>query len=448
MNPMPGMIRYDRKDKVTGQLVHVYQHRSGFKIDLIPKSGFKNKYASFLVPYGAEHLRYVDRYSGDAIQAELGTAHFLEHCIFSSIDSSGIMGKLSALGADTDAYTTSTYTLYSFTCVEAFTEALELFFRAIFSPEFSDEKTLREQEIIYSELNMYKEDLSTVASRMLMQGLYKNPELYEDIVGTPESISRITTRDLRRFHKNLYSPAVMSLVLVGSFDEEEQMLRRIAEQLEIFFGSGMRFPEVLPIRVADEGVINPYQRLELPSQTSSFCLAYKNQRRPGEPQRNGNEIIKSRMSGRLVTEMFIGSGSPAFEELYAEGLIDESLTIEYVVEPEYAYLTIGGDSLQPERAAEKVAARLEGFIRGGVYDDRRMEQLLRSSVGDFLRSLDDVELCGDAAVRTRLRHLEFSDYASIFYSLNGREMLKELDFLKPENCARVIVHGRQNGRRR
>lgn len=446
MNPMPGMIRYERKDRVTGQMVHVYQHRSGFKIDLIPKPGFKNKYASFLIPFGAEHLNYIDRASGEAVRAKLGTAHFLEHCIFSATDSSNIVTQLSALGVDTEAYTTSGYTLFSFTCVESFARALELYFRAIFSPEFSDEKTAREKEIIQTELNMYKEDLSTVAERILMQGLYSHPALYEDIIGTPESITQITTADLRKMHKNFYTPSCMSLIMVGSFEDEEKIIRSIAENLEIYGGSSLRYPEILPLRMPDEGVIRAEQRLELPSSTSSFWLAYKNPLTPGQGYRDGSEILRGSMNGRLVSHMLIGRGSAAFEELFDEGLTDESLSISYTVEPSYAYLTISGDSLQPERAAEKLARRFEEYIRCGAFDEKRMNELIRSSLGDFLRSLDDVEQCGEAVVRTRLRHLEFSDYAAIFNSLQGREMLKELSFVRPENRAKVLVHGR-TGRR-
>lgn len=91
MNPMPGMIRYDRKDRVT-VIIHVYQHRSGFKIDLIPKPGFKNKYCSFLIPYGAEHLQYRDRFGGELVQAELERRIF-GHCIFSNFDESGIVAS-------------------------------------------------------------------------------------------------------------------------------------------------------------------------------------------------------------------------------------------------------------------------------------------------------------------------------------------------------------------
>lgn len=444
MNPMPGMIRYDRKDRVTGQIIHVYQHRSGFKIDLIPKPGFKNKYCSFLIPYGAEHLQYRDRFGGELVQAELGTPHFLEHCIFSNFDESGIVTKLSALGVDTDAYTTSTYTLYSFTCVKSFNEALELYFRAVFTPEFSEEKTKREKEIIAAEINMYKEDLSTAAERVLMQGLYRHPVLYEDILGTHESLHKIKTDDLRRMHKNLYTPSTMSLILVGSFEEEEEMIRRISEWLEIYAGGGMRYPEVLPLSLEEGEPVIPEQRLELPASTSSFWIGYKNPLSAREHHRDGNEILRGRLSGKLLSQMLIGPGSRLFEELYAEGLIDESLTIDYTVEQAYAYLTIFGDSLQPERAADKLCSRFEEYIRLGAFDEKRMNELIRSNLGDFLRSLDDVEQAGEAVVHTRLRHLEFSDYASLFFSLGGREMLKELDFVRPEYRTRVIVHG--NGR--
>lgn len=445
MNPLPGIIRYDRKDRVSGQFVHVYQHRSGFKIDLIPKEGFRNKYAGFLIPYGAEHTRFRDIEDGSEVHAELGTAHFLEHCLLSSQDSSGIMSALTALGVDVDAYTASDHTLYSFSTVESFDEALYLYFKAMFAPEFNDEKTEREKEIINAEYNMYKEDLSSVASRVLLRNMYRIPELYEDILGTAESISRITTSALEQMHRNFYTAATMSLVLVGSFDETA-LITKIAGWLDELAGNGKHRPEIMPLVESEGGVVSAEQRLELPYSTSSFWLGYRSKMRNGSARREGSELLRSRVAGQLVLAMLIGPGSQAFEEFYADGLVDESLSFSYTVEPEYAYLMISGDSMQPERAAEKISRRLEGLVKDKIYDDNRMTELIRSSLGRFLRSLDDVSRCGEAAAKIRLSHLEFSDFASVYYHAQNPAMTEELSFVRAENRASVIVHGRKKGR--
>lgn len=44
----------------------------------------------------------------------------------------------------------------------------------------------------------------------------------------------------------------MSLILVGSFEEEEEMIRRISGWLEIYAGGGMRLIEVLPLSLEGE----------------------------------------------------------------------------------------------------------------------------------------------------------------------------------------------------
>ncbi len=467
MIPLAGMIRYDRKDRVSGQQVHVYQHHTGFKIDIIQKHGFQNKFAGFLVPFGSQHTLYRDKKSGQFMRTPLGTAHFLEHCILSGEDPA--MSRLTSLGVDTDAYTAATHTFYSFTCVDSFAEALELHFQAIFRPDLNDAKTRREAEVINAEYSMYKEDLSTVAGSILLRGLFSSPEMYEDILGNAESIDKITTEDLKRMHENYYTPQNLSLILVGSF-QEEAMIKAVSSWLDALNGApeasgsseqggergaaalaGNSYPNYVDYRESgiyiplenDDRVLVHEQRLELPSSTSSFWLGYRAKISHGSERRNGHELVGSRLTGELLLDMLIGPGSEAFEIMYQAGLLDESLTYQYLVEPDYAYLFISGDSRQPERAAELIAQHLERGVSERLFDEKRMNELLRSKLGAYLRSLDDVSECGEAAARIRLAHLEFTDYSSVFYKSPDRTMFDELDFVTPENRAKVIVHGRR-----
>lgn len=440
MIPLTGMIRYDRKDRVSGQQVHVYQHHSGFKIDIIQKVGFQNKFAGFLVPFGAQHTRYKDRATGEMVQAELGTAHFLEHCILSGEDPAAI--RLTSLGVETDAYTTTTHAFYSFTCVNSFAEALKLHFDAIFHPDLNDTKTRREAEIINAEFTMYKEDLSTVASSILLRSLFSTPEMYEDVLGNAESIDRITTADLEKMHRNFYIPQNLSLILVGSFDEDSLIKELSAWLDEVTPNEHIQTDIHIPLE-NDNRVLVAEQRLELPSSTSSFWIGYRDKMSFGHERRNGHELMGARLAGDIVLDMILGSGSADFETMYQDGLLDESLTYQYIVEPDYAYLVISGDSRQPERAAERLTHILESRIASGEFDESRANELLRSKLGGYLRSLDDVTECGEAAAGIRLAHLEFTDYSSIFNKTPDRTMLEELHFVKPANRAKVIVHGRR-----
>ena len=183
------------------------------------------------------------------------------------------------------------------------------------------------------------------------------------------------------------------------------------------------------------------QRLELPSKVSAFYLGYKKPYPEGAKSYGGRELVYARLAGALVTEMLIGEGSNCFEEFDEQGLIDESLSIQYYVEQGYSHLVIRGDSKQEERAAELLADRLEEYIRLGAYEEKRMQEISRAKMGVFLRQMDDVKTLGAMVANLRSYRLEFSDYASLFNQITGRDLVEELSFVKEENRALVLVHG-------
>lgn len=445
MNYIPGVIRYDRKDRVIGQVLRFYQHQSGFRIDLVQKRGYKNKYAAFLVPYGAEHVRYEE--DGMVKSFALGTPHFVEHMLLSSVETSGPLYELTKLGVQVDATTSNNQTLFSFSAAEHFEEALVQLTNVILRPDFSEEVLVKERDIIQSELFMYKEDVSTVASQILLRNMYESMEIHEDILGNSQTIRSITRDDIKRCYQLLYHPSNMTLILVGNFSEpeEETIVTNIASFLDMYCPKADSKKKILHVKEHNSNILQTFQQVELPSSTSSFWIGYKKPISNEQHNYGGKELIRARIAGNLVLNMFLGPGSTLFDRLYTDGLLDESLTLNYVVEQEYAYVTIAGDSLQPEKVCDRLCQQLEEYIRLGAFDDKRMNELMRSNIGTFLRDMDDLTLLGEAVAAIRRNNMEFSDYASIFEQVQGRELLDELSFIKEEQRAIVVVHGKEKG---
>nr|WP_277871666.1 insulinase family protein [Streptococcus lutetiensis] len=55
----------------------------------------------------------------------------------------------------------------------------------------------------------------------ILENLYPQTALAQDIAGTQESIANISVVDLKENHDVFYSPQEMTLLVVGNFDKED-----------------------------------------------------------------------------------------------------------------------------------------------------------------------------------------------------------------------------------
>ena len=94
-----------------------YQHKSGLPVFVFPKK-MTATYALFATDFGA-----VDNAPPTVGMAPLpdGVAHFLEHKLFTNEDGSDAFEDFSAIGADANAYTSHTRTVYLFSATEKIT---------------------------------------------------------------------------------------------------------------------------------------------------------------------------------------------------------------------------------------------------------------------------------------------------------------------------------------
>ena len=122
MSTYRGFVRTDRKDSISQNMMYSYRHQSGFHVSFIAKPGFVRKFAAFGIPYGAADLRFTSeadfhRYREakaeaktdlppmEIVEVATGSAHYLEHCIFSQDNEGGLMVQISALGVQANAFT-------------------------------------------------------------------------------------------------------------------------------------------------------------------------------------------------------------------------------------------------------------------------------------------------------------------------------------------------------
>ena len=124
---------------------------NGLTVCVVPKPGYRRKYAFFAARYGGMDTRF--RLDGAWRDTPAGIAHYLEHKMFDTKDGSA-MQDLAKNGAEPNAFTASSLTGYYFDCTEHFEENLKILLRFVSTPYFTQESVEKERGIIGQEIRM------------------------------------------------------------------------------------------------------------------------------------------------------------------------------------------------------------------------------------------------------------------------------------------------------
>lgn len=419
-------------DPLTKHVLKTYHHQSGFVIKILPRPGFSRRFAALTVPYGSIHTTFIR--DGQHVTVPDGSAHFLEHCVFSRDDEGGLLGRLSALGASANAYTSHTHTLYYFSSVADFGTGLELYLDSVLNPYLEEDRVEAERPVILAELDQYLDDPDTVCYVQLLNHLYAKHPVRQDIGGTAESVRTIQSGHLKAIWSTFYQPSMLSLTLVGDLDETA-ILQSLAMRLQAARPVSGR--AVLPDEPAkpDTTVASRVMDVAAPS----FLVGIKDPTiLPQQPLTGRDLVLRQRMA-RLAFDTLLSPASLLYENLFDRGLINDSFGYHYACEPSFAFLAAGGESKDPQAAGEALIAGLQAAWRRGL-DPDLFEIQKRAAAGDFVRSLDSIEHSGLVQAQCNQHGLDLFDYPALYDKMDAAMAWEQLSFLgNPDSYTLSII---------
>ncbi len=115
---------------------------------------------------------------------------------------------------------------------KALTEDVELLFRltsdSLRNPSFNQEYIGRLRNQLITGLTIRDQDTSEMASLLLDQHLFPDHSYGQPIDGHIETLQSISRSDIVQFHRQVYSPADMIIVVAGAIDRQE--IRDLSEK--------------------------------------------------------------------------------------------------------------------------------------------------------------------------------------------------------------------------
>ena len=414
-----------------GETLFTHVAENGLTIKVIRKPGFTRKMAYFVTDFGSVHTDF--EWEETIYHAPAGIAHFLEHKMFELLGRD-VSAEFAALGANVNAFTTYDMTAYYFSCSDHFTESLKLLLEFVSTPYFPYESVEREMGIIDQEIGMNEDAPETCVFENLMQILYKEHPIRVPILGTRESLRRITPELLTACHRAFYTPANMILCVIGDVEPEE--IVSLAEQM---LGKE-RKPVGKKLRPWNEEmkVEKPLRKEIMEVAMPMFQTAFK-----CEPVVKGRTAMEAEIIGDLAAEALFGESSALYLELYEKGLIDASFGGGFEAVDGSAMFTCAGDSEQGEAVVAAILNQAKRLVANGIPEEDFL-RMKRSSIGRRMRELDSFDNTRFRLCAYHFEGFEYFEFPEVYATVTADQVLDFIARVVTEaRCSLSIIHPKE-----
>lgn len=153
-----------------------------------------------------------------------GTAHFVEHMLFKGTKhytAKELNKQMDGIGGSWNAYTDSEETKYYCTLASDYWKVgANSLLDIIWHHTLPKDEVEKERNVILEEIMMYEDDPQSFVFEELTRFLHEKEPQKQSIIGSEESVKRITRDDLVRFIDEFYQPNNLVFVATGNVNHE------------------------------------------------------------------------------------------------------------------------------------------------------------------------------------------------------------------------------------
>ena len=358
-----------------------------------------------------------------------GLAHFVEHTIFKGTDkrrSWQISSRMETIGGEINAYTSKEETMVYTNAPSGYEErAMELLADLITSSRFPKEEIDREREVIIEEIHSYLDSPTDSVYDEFEELAYKGSGLAHNILGSPESVKRLSGEDCRRFLDRFYTPSNMVMYCCTSLAPEK--IERLAFK---YFGMMKEMPDV-------------HKR-----ETPPGMIAFDQTRDRGNHQ--ANTIVGARLFGRCDPRRFSlfllnnYLGGPCMNSRLNRELrekrgyvytVDSSISL--MSDAGLMLIYFGSDPTTVKRCRKIISQELDRLVQNRL-PSSTVEKMKRQYCGQLLVSSDHVENRAMSLAKSMMYFDEVHDITTTtehIMQVTPEEIRSVAEFLTPEKCS-------------
>jgi predicted Zn-dependent peptidase len=234
-----------------------------------------------------------------------GASHYLEHLLFKGTrrrDALEIAEVMDAVGGEMNAFTAKEYTCYYARVLdEDLALAVDLVCDMVTSSLIASEDVESERGVILEEIAMHDDDPGDIVHDAFTTALYGDGPLGRPVIGSVESIERLSRPAIAGYYRRRYTPSSMVVTASGGLDHG-RLLRLVkkgfADRL-----AGDALPA--PLRTAGR-VPTSYSRAvvqERATEQAHLVLGGTALRR-GDPRRFALGVLNGALGGGMSSRLF------------------------------------------------------------------------------------------------------------------------------------------------
>lgn len=153
-----------------------------------------------------------------------GMAHFLEHMIFKGsprVATGEFDWAIENSGGIANAATSHDYAhFFITTAASQLPNTLPYLADILLHPTIPEDEFIRERSVVLEEIRSSNDDPDWVGFQALCQNIYKIHPYKRSILGEEELLMQHSPNQMRCFHRTHYQPENMTVVMVGSIEQE------------------------------------------------------------------------------------------------------------------------------------------------------------------------------------------------------------------------------------
>ena len=398
--------------------VYIEKLENGLTVMIIPKKGIQKKYVIWGTNYGSNDSKFVVPGEENETEVPKGVAHFLEHKMFEQENGVNSLDALTALGVDANAYTTNDHTAYLFECTENFYPALDELMDYVQHPYFTDENVEKEKGIIGQEIMMYYDYPEWKVYLNAMEAMYHEHPVKLDITGTIETISHIDKEILYKCYNTFYNPSNMAMVVCGDFEPEE-LLEEIKKRLIDKKANG-EIKRIYPEE--QEEIVKEKIERKMDVSQPLFAIGIK------DKLVDTKERVRKHIAIEILLNMIIGKSSKLYKELYDEGILFATPSLDYEFARGYAHILVTGQSPKPEVVFNRFKNIIETMKKSSI-NSEEFNRIKKRIYGEYVKEYNDVADIARMFLADFFKEINSFDYLEEINTVNeqyAEQILKEV----------------------
>ncbi len=317
------------------------------------------------------------RYEDDKVK---GAAHFLEHIAFkgsAKYSCDQVKTLIEGVGGSVNAFTSEEQTCYYAKFpAQHLDRIFDVLSDIVFKPSIDQKEVTKESTVIVEEIKMYHDLPQYYVYELLDELMWPNHPLGKSLAGTPETVSAMTSADLKNFHRDHYHAG--NIVVSAAGKVHHAYMRALVDKKFRKTPGGLRAKFIPAAHSQKKPQMKVYKKPTEQMHLALGMLGLENDHKDKYTLSLLNIILGGNMSSRLFDEVREKRGLA-----YSIGS-----SVKYLKDTGLLMVRAGVDNTKVVNAVDIILKELAKIKRAGV----RLDELKRAKdfyLGQVFLALED-----------------------------------------------------------